>query len=107
MVMTIHSAKNMRYNRAGIPIPIVQAPLKALCPARWLCYLVTRFPKSALDPLFSSAKWSYLSYSMFQKVFKQFCARAGIVGNFASHSLRRGGASTLAELGVPLIDIKN
>lgn len=107
VIIRIRSAKNMRRNSAGSLIPIVFAPSGALCPARWLVYLFKKFPKSPEAPLFSSKLWLFISYSKFQSVFKSFCSRANIVGNFASHSLRRGGASALADLGVPLIDIKN
>lgn len=107
ILIRVRSAKNVRPSRSGFMIPLVFAPSGALCPARWLVYLLKKFPKSPDAPLFSSKLWLYVSYSKFQSVFKLLCSRAHIVGNFASHSLRRGGASAMADLGVPLIDIKN
>lgn len=106
--LTLHvkSAKNFRHSPSGAVIPIVCSPSPDLCPVFWLRSLFSKFPKSPSAPLFSSKKWLYVSYSKFTAVFKELCKKAELSGNFGTHSLRRGGASALAELGVPISDIK-
>lgn len=66
-----------------------------------------RFPRASSDFLFSSVKILLISYALFYKVFKKLCLSAGIEGRFGSHSLRRGGASFMSGVGVPLAEIKD
>lgn len=103
----IRSAKNLRLQAKGIPVPIVKGLTPEVCPVTWLRHLFVKFPRPPDAFLFSSDSWPFITYYVFQKMFKKFCFSSGITGNFASHSLRRGGASTLADLGVPLVDIKD
>lgn len=106
VVICVRSAKNMRPSSSGVSIPIVLGSSESICPVRWLKYLVEKFPRPPDAPFFSSARWPFVTYYSFRKVFKFLCASADLSGNLASHSLRRGGASALAELGVPIADIK-
>ena len=46
------------------------------------------------------------SYKWYSKKLNQLCNVCNLV-KMSSHSMRRGGASLLAENGVSLIDIKN
>jgi hypothetical protein len=47
-----------------------------------------------------------LSEPMFSRLLGDSIRRAGITGDFASHSLRRGGATFASACGLPLDDIK-
>lgn len=103
----IKSAKNLRRSPLGVKIPIVASPSSGICPVYWLKKLVTKFPRRQLAPLFSSSRWKFLSYYKFSSIFNSLCKRAELSGNFASHSLRRGGASAMIELGIPISDVKD
>lgn len=78
-----------------------------LCPVYWLKRLFVRFPMNSKAYLFSSSKMKGLSYALFHKRFRSLCKAAGLSGRFASHSLRRGGATCMANLGISVSDIKD
>ena len=52
--------------------------------------------------LFSSPMVPKLTYSLFAKKFKELTIRAELKGDFASHSLRRGGATFMSMLERPV-----
>lgn len=107
LTLRVRSAKNLKHSPSGAFIPIVHSPSPNLFPVHWLKELFTKFPAPPSAPLFSTKKWLYVSYSKFTSVFKDLCKSAGLSGNYGTHSLRRGGVSALAELGVPISDIKS
>ena len=43
---------------------------------------------------------------MFAKRFKEIVVRAGVVGDFASHSLRKGGATFMSMSGCSVPEIR-
>ena len=70
-----------------------------LCPCEFLRYDVSRSTRHQEDPLFS------FSYNGFSSKLKKTCQLAGLVGNFSSHSLRRGSATFLSDF-LPLHTVK-
>ena len=75
---------------------------KFSCPVYWLDKLFTRYPRNKKDYLFSTSKIRSISYSMFNTALKSLTFKAGIKGNFATYSLRRGGTTSLHQKGAPL-----
>ena len=69
------------------------------CPVYWLDKLFTRYPRNKNDYL---SKVRSISYSIFNTALKSLTFRARLKGNFATHSLRRGGTTTLHQKGAPL-----
>ena len=88
-------------------LPIVFSRDKRICAATWLKMLFLRFKPAPDAQLFSSPNVPVLGYTKFSKKFKELTVRAGLVGDFASHSLRRGGATFMSMLERPLDQIKS
>ena len=101
ILVSIISSKT---NKSGKPskIPIAYGRDKFSCPVYWLDKLFTRYPRNKNDYLFSTTKVQSVSYSMFNTALKSLIVKAGIKGNFATHSLRRGGTTSLHHKGAPL-----
>lgn len=100
MVVTLRSSKTIQFSERSVVIPVVKSEGSLLCPVRWLKRMLKRIAVRPQDPLFS------MSYSKFSSRLKKSIVSAGIVGNYTSHSLRRGCATYLSRLGLPLHDIK-
>lgn len=100
MVVTLRSSKTIQFSERSVVIPVVESKGSLLCPVRWLRRMFRHVNVLPQDPLFS------MSYSKFATRLEKSLKSAGIVGNFTSHSLRRGCATYLSRLGLPLHDIK-
>lgn len=108
LCLNMRSSKTIQYRERVNVILVVSSPNSILCPVRWLKVYLKRFRVTS-GPLFltpgkSRKPYSYRAYS---KRFKEVLNMAGIKGKFSCHSLRRGCASFLSRLGLPLHDIKN
>lgn len=106
VLLRIRSAKTLKHGSKPVMLPLVKRINSNVCPVKWLMYLLMVHPKKSTDPLFSTKKLPKFTYPMFNRVFKILCSNAGISGNYSSHSLRRGGATLLANAGVCRDDIK-
>lgn len=106
--LTITSSKTVQFRERVVKIPVVEAPSSVLCPVKWLRMYLNRVNVPMSGPLFLSPgkRASPLSYRMFSSKLSSSLTKAGISGNFSSHSLRRGCATFLSRLGLPLHDIK-
>lgn len=104
--LTVHSAKT---SGRGFPrvLPIIRGQSHQWCPVYWLERLCKKFPRKSSDFLFSTESFDGISYAHFYKEFRKLCLSAGLSGKFGTHSLRRGGASFMSEIGIPLSDIKD
>ena len=99
MDVTIRSSKVIQFKERVVLVPIVKASGSILCPCDYLRYYISRAglkPESALFPY---------TYSGFSSKLKKTCEQAGLVGNYTSHSLRRGSATFLSSF-LPLHVIK-
>ena len=88
-------------------IPLTMSSDKTICPVRALKFLLGLRAGLPSEPLFNSGPGQALTYSVFSKKFKQMLSKAGIVGDFASHSLRRGGASYMSMVGCSIAQVKD
>lgn len=107
LVLSIHSSKTMRPGAKTIQLPVVASKSRKFCPVFWIRYLLSHHPLRSQDPLFATKKLPKLSYSMFNKYFKVLCSMAGLKQDFASHSLRRGGATFMSETGFSVAEVKD
>ena len=64
-------------------------------------------PRPVNSPLFVLKNGKGLSYSEFNSEFKNLIKKSKIQGNFASHSLRRGGTTTLFNVRAPIAYVKD
>lgn len=106
-ILTLSSSKTLRCGEPPARIPINYMPSKEVCVVHYLRKLFRKFPAGPLAPLFSSKNCSSLSYSVFSSKLAYLLRASGCVGNFSSHSLRRGAATSMSELGFSITDIKN
>ena len=87
-------------------IPISKSSNLGLCPVYWLEKIFKRYPGSVSDFLFSTKIYPKVNYSLFNKSLKMYIVRSKIKGKFSTHSLRRGGTTSMRASGVPLSHIK-
>ena len=108
MVVTVRSSKTIQSRERKFIIPVVESPGCVLCPVRWVRKLMRRLRLSPCDPLFMevSPQARPLTYNGYNNQLKAVCAKAGLIGQFSTHSLRRGGATFLSSIGIPLQDIR-
>ena len=102
----VRSSKTTSKRDSATIMPVLFSSDKSICSATWLAAMCKKFnnPKEAF--LFSSPNIPVLTYSMFSRKFKELTIRAGLQGDFASHSLRRGGATFMSILERPVDQIK-
>lgn len=105
--LTITSSKTIQFRERVVQVPIVKSHGSVLCPVRWLCKYLARVRVNPGSPLFVMPKSSRpMTYAYFSGRLKRAIQDAGLVGRYTSHSLRRGAATYLSRLGLPLHDIK-
>ena len=103
----VQSSKTTTTRDKATVLPVVYSANSRICAARWLLMLFKRFKPSPDAYLFSSPTVPKLTYSMFSKKFKEMTTKAELQGDFASHSLRRGGATFMSMLERPVDQIKS
>ena len=105
-IVNVRSSKTTSTRDVPVSLPLAFSKDSNICAATWLLFMVKRFRPSSVSPLFSSPSVPKLTYSMFAKKFKDLVSRAGLEGDYASHSLRRGGATFMSMLERPIDQIK-
>lgn len=108
LIISIRKSKTIQFAQRvhEVPISRVGGPL---CAMTLLEEMFQRVPADPQLPLFGRIirnVYKPLTYDWFSKKFKTFVAKAGLSGKFTSHSLRRGGATALSLVGVPLHQIQ-
>lgn len=107
LCLTIRSSKTIQYHERELNIPVIASPGSLLCPVFWLKRYFSRVKVPPHAPLFiSPGSLSPLTYKSFSTRLKSVLAAAKLSGNYSSHSLRRGAATFLSRIGLPLHDIK-
>ena len=106
MIVIVNSSKT---SQRGKPhqIPVSRIGNKALCPVHYLEKIQKLFPRKGDSPLFALKNGKALSYSDFNSEFKLLIKKSKIQGNFATHSLRRGGTTTLFNSRAPMAYVKD
>lgn len=80
-------------------IPIAAVNQVSLCPVFW-----TRL--TLKNRVSSAVIFSELSYNIFRKKLKLLLSQCNISDHLSSHSFRSGGATCMAALGIPVLEIK-
>ena len=86
-------------------LPVMLADDPDICAVRWLRKFLAHHPVMDSDQLFS-VEGKGLTYNVFSNRFKNLLSKAGIEGNYASHSLRRGGATYMSMIDCTVPEIK-
>lgn len=107
VLISIASSKTIQFRERLVKIPIVKSPGSVLCPVRWLKVYLELCKVPDKGPLFLDYESRKpLSYHKFSERLKQLVKVAHIPGRITCHSLRRGSATYLSRLGLPLHDVK-
>ena len=106
-LIRVRSSKTSRGKEGCRFIPVTWARDPSICAVRGLHALFKKYPGEQDADLFSFGDRRGLTYSTFSKYFKTLVNRSGIVGNFASHSLRRGGATYMSMVGCTVPQVKD
>ena len=106
ILLAIRSSKTSKVSGEVVYLPVVLGSEPKICPVRWLKKLLVKFPNKSDALLFSTPKCEGLSYGMFSNRFRKLVERAKLVGDFASHSLRKGGATFMSMSGCGVSEVK-
>ena len=99
MLVMVRTAKNLKSKDKKLFVPVVFSPQQEICACIWVLKMTSKYPRPKGAPLFAVKGNESISYSVFSKVFKDLVSRAELKGDFASHSLRRGGATLMSMKG--------
>lgn len=106
--LSIRSSKTIQYSERVLVIPVIAAPNSILCPVFWLkTYMSVCKVISGTLFMLPGKKPRKYTYSMYSKKLAYYVAKLGLAGTYSSHSLRRGSATFLSRIGLPLHDIKS
>lgn len=108
IIISIRHSKTIQYRERIHQVPISRVGGQ-LCAVTWLETMLSRSYVPSDSPLFGLCKknvYAPLTYDWFAKRLRESVGKAGLVGKYTSHSLRRGGATALAMVGVPLHQIQ-
>ena len=104
-LVRVVSSKTLKKGDEIVYLPVVFAKIKSVCAVSWLVRFLHQVPKLDGEPLFSF-EGKGLTYNSFSRGLSKLLLRAGVVGNFASHSLRRGGATHMSMSGCSVAEVK-
>lgn len=102
-LLRIRSSKTRRKGDTR-SIPIARLTDNSLCAVHWVETVIGNRPGK--ENIFMSNPGCVMKYNRFRSLLRCYCVRAGLSKNKATHSLRRGGTTLLASLGVELHHIK-
>ena len=110
LVLTIPSSKSNQFGVRPHRVVLNSSPHSFLCPVRWLNELIRVQHPLESDPLFripTPGGLVPMEYTWFNNKLKHLSSLVGLSPvSVSSHSLRHGGASFMASLGSPLMDIR-
>ena len=105
MLVAIRSSKTKGKGETVSFLPVVKAGDNDLCAVTWLKCFLKKFPREGKEVLFS-LNGKKFTYNMFSEKLRILLDRAKVVGDFASHSLRRGGATHMSMSGCTVPEVK-
>ena len=110
MSIEIIRSKTIAYGQPSLCLPIVKLENSRLCAVHWTKTHFHQCPAPDDAQAFRMPKNGNsvpLEYDFYLKVIKMLCLKAGLDPKlFSSHSLRRGGATYLSMVGLPIDQIK-
>ena len=106
LLLAVRSSKTGKVNGEVVFLPVSFGDNPSICAVRGLKAMCDRFPGHPGDLLFSTQHCVGLSYGMFSNRFKKLVGKARLTGDFASHSLRKGGATFMSMSGCSVQEVK-
>lgn len=110
VLISVQSSKTIQFQerRHKIPLARVNGPLCAVSLLERLYRTIPAPPDLPLFGVFSKNCYVPIDYKWYTKKLSCCVTSTGLAreGKYTSHSLRRGGATALAMIGVPLHDIQ-
>ena len=105
LLLVVNKTKTIQFGERTLKIPVLAIPGSPLCPVSWYKTLVNTIPAPGDLPALIIPEKGELkpyTYSRFQKRLKSSLSAIGKDPNlFSSHSMRRGGATSAFNAGVP------
>lgn len=89
MDVSIRSSKTVQFKDRVNTVPVVEAIDSPICPVKLLREYLS-IPREQEEELFP------MSYGLYAALLKKCCNRAKLIGNYGTHSIRRGSANFLA-----------
>ena len=108
-LVRVRRTKTICFRERVLEIPFVSSPCSCFCVQTFVDILLRMVRHTGDQRLVSykcQGKLVNGTYNWFCGRVRSTCKKLGLM-SFTSHSLRRGGASALADAGFSLIDIKN
>lgn len=109
LLVKITWSKTLQFRGKTVNVPIANIPFAPLSASYWVNRMMLLIPAPNTAPAFVypvQNKLVPLTYSRFTTLLRDTLTRAGYSGShFTGHSLRRGGATTLRQLGFDIEDI--
>lgn len=105
LILVIRSSKTTHVTSPPRYIPIACLENKALCAVFWLKHWLKISPSPPTAPLFR-LNHKPVKYNVFQSALSTLVSMSGIKQKISSHSFRRGGATFLSAIGLPIEKIK-
>lgn len=99
-MLSIQSSKTKSKGTPPDYVPVNSMPGTHACIVYLLQRLLSKYPMPVGAPLFSTKLVPSLSYSSYSKNLRTLLAKAGIVGDYSSHSFRRGGGDLYVRVGL-------
>lgn len=103
--VTVPTSKTNRFKTRTFTSPVTYSQSE-LCVARQLELYWDSFGGDQTRPIITKKDGQPVSYSTALRLLKKWCVRAGITKDVGFHSLRRGAATHMYNIGVPIHDIK-
>ena len=104
MDLTVRSSKTIQFNERQVLVPIVESR-GPLCPVKWI-RRYTRIHRPTAALLCKPGTQKPPTYLWYLNRLRSACKSAGLSGKYGTHSLRRGCATFLSRIGLPLHDIR-
>lgn len=104
--MSVITSKTSQYRGGRVSLPVARINDQNFCPVYWVQRCIIRLKRQPDDFLFAAPSPAGFTYSTFNKFFQSVVDSAGIQDYLTPHSLRKGGASYLSSMGVPLDHIR-
>ena len=109
-MVNITWSKTRQYRQKPLPLPLLRAKHKEVCPVFWVTYVLSKFPGDPGDPMFSYFKESKrvpLTYDVLATWLKDWVKATGrSPEGYTLHGLRRGGSNFALTCGFATEDLK-
>lgn len=105
MEVTVPTSKTDQFSQRAFVSPVTKSESE-LCAVSQLKLYWSRFGGNEHWPIISNCRGEPISYNVALRLLKKWCVAAGVNKDIGFHSLRRGAATHMYLLGVPVHDIK-